>query len=207
MDGMGARGRMARYSSSNKRKSSGFTQSERSTCRGRLLLAALLRASAVFASFILVFSEVFFLTFLKVFYLIAYTLGGLDRSFTGEIVARVGRWLMENSFPFIAFRDQIFQRLTNIGVLPVVSIQIVLQLISETGELFNFGAQLRGSIVCALFCRKLPDGGDALLDEFREELDAIVGAIPKFPDLIHLLFIERILLSLGPRARRKGGKA
>ena len=78
MGGIGARGRIARYSSSNKRESSGFTQPERSTSALDFGLVRLRGARSVLASLILMFGEVFLLVFLERFRLITDALCCLD---------------------------------------------------------------------------------------------------------------------------------
>src|SRR5271154_1874889 len=167
MGGIGARGRIARYSSSNKRESSGFTQPERRTGALDFWAVRLRGTGSILASLILVFSKIFFLVFLERLCLIADTLCRLDCSLAGEFIIWIGGRLADRQLPLVACRNQVFQGLADVGVLCVIGVEIVLQFVDQTGELLDLGSQFCGAILRVLIGRELFNGRDALLNEFR----------------------------------------
>src|SRR5580698_2300785 len=105
---------------------------------------------SIFAGLVLVFGEVFFLVLLQGLCLIADTLCSFDGGFAGKFVVWVGWGLVENRFPLVAFRYQIFECLADVGVLTVVGVQIVLQFIDKARELLDFCTQFSGAILGSL---------------------------------------------------------
>src|SRR5271156_3549438 len=144
--GMGARGRRARYSSTNKDCNSGITAFQRSrTWRGKPSPFLFLFFLLFF--FLLLFDEILCLVCQHLHGRLVGALIGINGRLAREVVLRTRFGLVEDGAPFSGLVDNLLQDFAQVCVLLVEVIHVVLQLVGKPGELFHQVVQAQAFVL------------------------------------------------------------
>ena len=113
---------------------------------------------------------------------------GLESQFAGEIVGVVFGGLFKVGGPALGGIEELGQRLSDVAVTGAVVVEVVVELVGDSGELLE---EVVGILFAAGFAgmgEEILDGFIARIEEFDEEKDAIVGEVGRFAELFDLAF-------------------